>query len=98
MLNAIGVSDKEFLEYKGRPLVRQGDDIYYGDLSAEYHVYMMIMDEKEGAKGIKIPTTLMVQLKQKDSLIPKKQTLCPNGLVDALDIAVAWLDRANADN
>lgn len=98
MLNAIGVNNDEFLEYKGRPLVRQGDDIYYGDLSAEYHVYMMIMDEKETEKGVNVPTTIMVQLRQKNSVIPKKQNLCPNGLVDALEIAVAWLDRANADN
>jgi hypothetical protein len=97
MLNVTGVTNEEFLEYKGRPLVRQGDDIYYGDLSAEYHVYMMIMDEKESSKGVNVPTTIMVQLRQKDSVIPKKQNLCTNGLVDALEIAVAWLDRANAD-
>ena len=97
MLNAIGVNNDEFLEYKGRPLVRQGDDIYYGDLSAEYHVYMMIMDDKE-VKGVNVPTTIMVQLRQKNSVIPKKQNLCTNGLVDALEIAVAWLDVADAEN
>ena len=97
MLNVSGVTNEEFLEYKGRPLVRQGDDIYYGDLSSEYHVYMMIMDDKD-VKGVAVPTTIMVQLRQKDSVIPKKQNLCTSGLVDALEIAVAWLDRANADN
>jgi len=93
MLNVTGVNNDEFLEYKGRPLVRQGDDIYYGDLSREYHVYLMVMDDKD-VKGVKVPTTIMVQLRQKDSAIPKKQNLCTNGLVDALEIAVAWLDRA----
>ncbi len=97
MLNAIGVNKDEFLEYKGRPLVRQGDDIYYGDLSAEYHVYMMVMDEEE-KQGVKVPTTIMVQLRQKNSAMPKKQNICSKGLVDALEIAVAWLDRANSDN
>ena len=97
MLNVTGVNNDEFLEYKGRPLVRQGDDIYYGDLSAEYHVYMMIMDDKE-VKGVNVPTTIMVQLRQKNSVIPKKQNLCTNGLVDALEIAVAWLDVADAEN
>ena len=97
MLNAIGVEKGEFLEYKGRPLVRKDNDIYYGDLSADYHVYLMIMDDKD-VKGVKVPTTIMVQLRQKDSVIPKKQNLCTNGLVDALEIAVAWLDRANAEN
>ena len=33
MLEVKGVDVSEFIEYKGRPLVRQGDDIYYGELS-----------------------------------------------------------------
>ncbi len=97
MLNAIGVNNDEFLEYKGRPLVRQGDDIYYGDMSAEYHVYMMIMDDEE-KQGVKVPTQIMVQLRQKNSAMPKKQNISTKGLVDALETAVAWLDRANSDN
>lgn len=92
MLNTQGVSNDEFLEYKGRPLVRQGDDIYYGDMSDEYHVYLMIMDDKETAKGVNVPTTIMVQLKQKDSVMPKKQVIS-NSLLDALETAAAWLDR-----
>ena len=58
---------------------------------------MMIMDDKE-VKGVNVPTTIMVQLRQKNSVIPKKQNLCTNGLVDALEIAVAWLDIADAEN
>ena len=93
MLDVNGAKNNEFLEYKGRPLVRQGDDIYYGDLSAEYHVYLMIMDEKDTPKGVKVPTTIMVQLLQKASTMPKKQIICTNGLPDALETAAAWLDR-----
>lgn len=93
MLEAIGVTSDEFLEYKGRPLVRQDDDIYYGDLSDEYHVYMMIMDTKKNSKGIEVPSSIVVQLRQKDTQSPKKQFICGD-LVDALETAVAWLDRA----
>ena len=42
MLNAKGVSEGEFLEYKGRPLVRKDNDIYYGDLAEKYHVFILI--------------------------------------------------------
>ena len=42
MLKASGIENNEFLEYKGRPLVRQGDDIYYGDLADKHYVFMMI--------------------------------------------------------
>jgi hypothetical protein len=97
MLNVTGVNKDEFLEYKGRPLVRQGDDIYYGDLSDKYHVYMMIMDDKD-VKGVKVPTMVMVQLREKGSVIPKKQNLCTGGLIDALETAAAWLEIADKEN
>ena len=97
MLNATGVNNDEFLEYKGRPLVRQGDDIYYGDLSADNHVYLMIMDDKD-VKGVKVPTTVMVQLREKGSVFPKKQNICAGGLTDALEIAAAWLEIADTEN
>ena len=94
MLNATGVKANEFLEYKGRPLVRKGDDIYYGDLSDKYHVFMMIMMETPSSKGIDIPATIMVQLMPKDGKIPEKQTISKS-LADALEMADAWLERYN---
>ena len=94
MLNANGVSHEEFLEYKGRPLVRKDNDIYYGDLSDKYHVFMMIMAEVPSSKGIDIPATVMVQLLAKDSSRPEKQTVSKS-ITDALETASAWLDRYN---
>ena len=94
MLNAQGVSNGEFLEYKGRPLVRKDNDIYYGDLSDNYHVFMMIMAEKPSSKGTDVPATIMVQLMAKDARIPEKQTISKS-LTDALEIADAWLERYN---
>lgn len=94
MLNANGVELNEFLEYKGRPLVRKGDDIYYGDLSDNYHVFMMIMAEKPSSKGTDVPDTVMVQLMEKKSGRPEKQTISKS-LTDALETADAWLERYN---
>lgn len=94
MLNAKGVESGEFLEYKGRPLVRKDNDIYYGDLSDKYHVYMMIMVEVPSSKGIDVPATIMVQLMPKDAKIPEKQTISKT-LTDALETAHAWLERYN---
>lgn len=92
MLKNNGLDSGEFLQYKDRPLVRQGKDIYYGDLSAEYHVYMMIMNEKESANDQKVPDTIMLQLLKKGANSPEKQTIT-HGLFDAFEIASAWLDR-----
>ena len=94
MLNANGVNENEFLEYKGRPLVRKDNDIYYGDLSEKYHVFMMIMTEKMSTQGEEIPDTIMVQLMEKDNMRPEKQILAKS-LADALETADAWLVRYN---
>jgi len=91
MLKAEGVTSNEYLEYKGRPLVRHDSDIYYGDLSANYHVHMIVMSEKD-VKGNSVPDKIIVQLVKKDSLMPEKQTML-SGLADALEMADAWLER-----
>ena len=91
MLNAEGVTNEEFLEYKGRPLVRHDGDIYYGDMSAKYHVHMIVMSEKE-IKGEPVPDKIVVQLIPKGSIMPEKNIMSTS-LIDALETADAWLER-----
>ncbi len=91
MLNAQGVSNGEFLEYKGRPLVRHESDIYYGDMSAKYHVHMIVMSEKD-VKGLLVPDKIVVQLIPNGSMMPEKNIMSTS-LVDALETADAWLER-----
>ena len=95
MLNAEGVTCEEFVEYKGKPIVRQGDDIFYGDLSEKYYVYMMVMSDKKSPKGEEnVPGTIMVQLLDSNTKIPKEQKTI-KVLVDAFEYADAWLTRYN---
>ena len=97
MLNANGVNTDEFLEYKNRPLVRKDDDIYYGDLSEKYYVYMMIMSDKKSPKGDKdVPGTIMVQLLDSKTKKPEKQKIT-NGLAEAFEFAEAWLRYNDKD-
>ena len=91
MLNAQGVGNGEFLEYKGRPLVRHEGDIYYGDMSAKYHVHMIVMSEKD-VKGVSVPDKIVVQLIPNGSMMPEKNIMSTS-LVDALETADAWLER-----
>ncbi len=95
MINAQGIKGS-YLEYKKRPLVRQDDDIYYGDLSDKYHVYMMIMSDKKNAVNgdQTVPENIMVQLLPKGSNVPEKQTIV-KGLAEAFEMADAWLERFN---
>ena len=95
MLNAEGVTCEEFVEYKGKPIVRQGDDIFYGDLSERYYVYMMIMSDKKSPKGEEnVPGTIMVQLLDSQTKKPEKQKIT-NGLAEAFEYAEAWLNTKN---
>ena len=97
MLNAKGITNEEFIEYKGKPLVRQGDDIFYGDLSDKYYVYMMIMSDKKSPKGDDdIPATIMVQLLDSKTKKPEKQKIT-NGLAEAFEFAEAWLRYNDKD-
>lgn len=97
MLNAEGVGTEEFLEYKGKPLVRQGDDIFYGDLSDKYYVYMMIMSDKKSPKSDEnVPGTIMVQLLDSKTKKPEKQKIT-NGLAEAFEFAEAWLRYNDRD-
>ena len=95
MFDISGVGTEEFLEYKGRPLVRHENDIYYGDLSDKYHIFMMIMTEKNSANGSdEVPGTILVQLLESATKKPEKQQIT-NGLAEAFEFAEAWLNRYN---
>ena len=97
MLNAEGVTNEEFVEYKGRPIVRQGDDIFYGDLSEKYYVYMMIMGDNKSPKAdVEIPGTIMVQLLDSKTKKPEKQKIT-SGLAEAFEFAEAWLRYNDKD-
>ena len=97
MLYFEGVNIDEFVEYKGKPLVRQGDDIFYGDLSEKYYVYMMIMSDKKSPKGdVNVPGTIMVQLLDSATKKPEKQKIT-NGLAEAFEFAEAWLRYNDKD-
>ena len=93
MLNANGIANNEYLEYKGKPLVRQGDEMCYGDMSDNFYIYMMIMTEKDSDKG-SIPEKIMVQLCESSTKIPKQQKIV-TGLKEAFEFADAWLERFN---
>lgn len=91
MLNAEGIKG-QFLEYKGRPLVYQDPDIYYGDLSLSHHVCMLIMTTKvsDVNKDEKVPDKIMVQLLEKQDAKISKQFIA-DGLTEAFETADVWL-------
>ena len=92
---------KEFLTYKGKPLVRQGNTIYYGDM-ADYVIMMQILAKKEvGDKDkAEVASKVSVQLLSTDPNASMKERIIKTsekkGLYAAMDIAEIWLQRALA--
>lgn len=88
---------KEFSTYKGRPLVRCGDEIYYGNMEEPYVIRMQVKSKKE-VNGNEVPDKVAVQLMATDPFLsPRKQLVKSsekNGMYLAMDIADIWLERA----
>lgn len=88
---------EEFLMYKGRPLVRNGNTIYYGYMDEPVVAILQIMSTTE-FKGEEIAEKVSVQLFRTDPTITKlKEKIVKKaertGLYDALDIGSVWLER-----
>jgi hypothetical protein len=91
------LANKEFFTYKGKPLVRCGDELYYGSM-ADRFVIRMIIKSKKDVNGLQVADKVAIQLLCTDpDLSPRKQLVKvseKNGLFLAMDIADIWLQRA----
>ncbi|MEE0840345.1 MAG: hypothetical protein U0L72_07375 [Acutalibacteraceae bacterium] len=82
----------DFLTYKGKPLVRKGNTVYFGNMSDTHIVRLTILSkENDIADAIKIELMLSdTGLKEKDRI---KKTSEKHGFYEALDLASIWLER-----
>lgn len=88
--------ENNFLRYKGYPLVRNKDEIYYGNMNDEYVIWMQIT-EKTRIGDLDVASRVKIyKMATDEKLSPmeaiKKQSE-KNSLYEALDIAYAWLSR-----
>lgn len=86
---------KKFFEYKGYPLVRCENDIYYGSMGDDYVVWIQILSTKKVGND-EIADRVKVRLVPTAGGIPEKVS-DKVGLYEALDIAHIWLTRYNSD-
>ena len=87
------------LMYKGHPLMRKDNLIYYGSM-ADSHIVMLQILESKNVNGVEIATRVSVQLqltdpaaKSRDRVVKKGEK---DGLYTALDFGCVWLERALA--
>lgn len=91
------MAEDKFLTYKGKPLVRKGNEIYYGDMSEKYIVRFEILSQTKAGE-LELADQVSVQLLSSNVDLPlservSKETVKPT-LFDALDIGFIWLERA----
>ena len=99
-------SAKKTLIYKGHPLRRKDNILYYGSMSDKYIIMLQIMDTKtvqpaagsEGVGELKVATKVSVQLqltdpavKSRDRVVKKSEK---DSLYAAMDVGSIWLERA----
>lgn len=87
------------LMYKGRPLMRKDNIIYYGSMTDSHIIMLQILDTKK-QDDLDIATRVSVQLqltdpaaRNRDRIVKKTEK---DGFYSALDVGCVWLDRALA--
>lgn len=90
------MSDNTELTYKGYPLVRSGNEIYYGNMSDKFVTHLKITSAKK-VGGTNIPTEVEIEMLYTDPDIKGKNKLHKeskkNSISAALELANAWLVR-----
>lgn len=85
-----------FFTYKGYPLVRHDNVIYYGNMWDEYVIMLQIM-AKTKVKDIEVASKIKVYQMSTDLTLPPNKAITKSSekdsLYEALDLANAWLKR-----
>ena len=83
--------------YCGRPIVRCGNEMYYGNMTDKYITLLKILATKKVGDS-EIATKVSIQMLYTDPDIKGKSKIVKSSEKDsmsvALELAAAWLDRA----
>lgn len=94
------LADSNFLTYKGKPLVRKGNVIYYGNMTDPFVIMISVADSHK-VHGVDIADKVTVQLLNTDPNVNPKDAIAKKaekkGLWAAMDIGSVWLERALAN-
>lgn len=89
----------EALMYKGHPLQRKDNIIYYGSFADKYVVMLQILASKK-VGDLDVATKVSFQLQLTDPSVKSRDRVQKKGEKDslyaAIDVAAVWLERALA--
>ena len=82
----------KYLEYKGQPLVREGDTICYGDKSEKCILVLEIMSyEKQGER--ELPANIKIQIIDSNDPNNILRQGSKKGLYEAFSLGIIWLEH-----
>ncbi len=88
---------KQGLSYKGKPLIRKGDMLYYGNPKEKYIITMKVL-ETETVKDLEISKKVSIELQLNNPSLRARQKVVKKaereGLYKALDIGTIWIEDA----
>ncbi len=94
------MAQTDFLTYKDKPMVRSGNEIYYGDMSEAYVIRFEILSSKT-VDGKEVADKVSVQLLKSDIQLDMKDRIVKETtkgtMFEALDFGFVWLERALKD-
>ncbi len=93
----MATEQNQTLLYKGRPLMRKDQTIYYGSMADPYIIMMQILETKTVGKE-EIASKVSVQLQLTDPNLKTRERVTKrsekDGIYSALDVGSVWLERA----
>ena len=91
------MAENKFLMYKGKPLVRCKNELYYGDMAEPYVVRFTILSTVKAGEN-ELPGKVAVHLMKSDTQLSEKDRIVKetvrDSFFDALDFGFVWLERA----
>ena len=85
------------LQYKGHPLRRKDNLIYFGSMADKYIIMLQILETKK-IKDLDVATKVSVQMQLTDPGLTSRSRVVNQvertSLYAAMDVASVWLERA----
>lgn len=90
------MSEIKTLMYKGKPLVRQGQFIFYGFPDDKYILFMNILETKK-VGNLEVASRVLVQIQSTDNDVSFNDKIIKQcekrSFYDAFEIGTIWLER-----
>lgn len=86
--------NEKMLTYNGKPLLRCGNEIYYGNPEDKY-IVVFRLEDREPLEDIEVAKRVIIELKtnegKRSQLVRQAER---DGLYKAFDIGMFWLEQA----